>query len=286
MRVRGTYALILVTGPKAFPTNCPNVDNTMVTIQTDFHPMAGFRLRPQSGRARHIPAQAGGFSLLELLVASAVVIVLAAIVFTATKAATRTANSAKAISNLKQTGVLAMTYASDNNNRLPLSATSWESMTQGRITWFQGDLADHSGLEIDWTKPHFLPEIFYDPGLKREREHPWGSFGVNTSIILDEAACRLRYGHTQGISLTVIANPAQKVIYSSTSAGRNSAQFDSSWFFSGASFVQQGMNPSIEHPDPRNSRGAASLFADGHVEKLDVKSMDRATRQRYFVLDP
>jgi prepilin-type processing-associated H-X9-DG protein len=46
------------------------------------------------------------------------------------------------------------------------------------------------------------------------------------------------------------------------------------------------MSPGIEHPDPRNGGGAASLFADGHVEKLDVKSMSRATRQRYFVLDP
>ena len=258
----------------------------MVTMQTDLHPLAGYWLRTQSGGVRPLAARARGFTLLELLVTIALVIVLATIVFTAAKAFSRSANSAKAISNLKQTGVLAMTYASDNNNRLPLSSTSWESMTQGRIRWFQGDLADHSGLKIDWTKPHFLPEIFYDPSLKREREHPWGSFGVNTSIVLDEAACRLRYGHTQGIPLTVIANPARKVISSSSSAGANSARFDSSWYFSGASFVQQGMSPGIEHPEPRNGKGAASLFADGHVEKLDVKSMDRATRQRYFVLDP
>ena len=80
--------------------------------------------------------------------------------------------------------------------------------------------------------------------------------------------------------------PARKVICCSASAGTNSARFDSSWHFSGASFVQQGMSPGIEHPDPRNGGGAASLVADGHVEKLDVKSMDRATRQRYLVLDP
>lgn len=258
----------------------------MVIMQTDLHPLAGYRHRPQSHGSQNLPTRACGFSLLELLVVIVVVIVLATISFTAAKAATRAANASKAVSNLKQTGILVMTYASDNNNRLPLSASSWESMTQGRITWFQGDLADHGGLKIDWQKPHFLPEIFYDPSLQREREHPWGSFGVNTSIILDETACRLRYGHTQGIPLTVIANPARKVIYSSASAGTNSARFDSSWYFSGASFVQQGMSPGIEHPDPRNGGGAASLFADGHVEKLDVKSMDRATRQRYFVLEP
>lgn len=258
----------------------------MVIMQTNLHALAEFRLRPPSGSARPLPARVRGFSLLELLVVIVVVIVLATIAFTAAKAATRAANAAKAVSNLKQTGILVMTYASDNNNRLPLSASSWESMTQGRITWFQGDLADYGGLKIDWKKPYFLPEIFYDTSLKREREHPWGSFGVNTSIVLDETTCRFRFGHTQGIPLTVISNPARKVIYSSSSAGTNSARFDSSWYFSGASFVQQGLSPGIEHPDPRNGGGAASLFADGHVEKLDVKSMDRATRQRYFVLDP
>lgn len=258
----------------------------MDTRQTDHHPNAGCHPRPRSGGALTVPAHAIGFSLLESLVAIVVVIVLATIGFTVTKSATRAAHSAKSVSNLKQMGVLAMGYATDNNNRLPLSATSWESMTQGRITWFQGDLSDHGGLKIDWTKPHFLPEIFYDPLLKREREHPWGSFGVNTSIVLDETACRFRFGHTQGIPLSVIANPAGKVIACSCSAGLNSSRFDSSWYFSGANFVQQGMAPGIEHPEPRMGGGAASLFADGHVEKLDVQSMDRATRQRYFVLDP
>jgi prepilin-type processing-associated H-X9-DG protein len=102
-------------------------------------------------------------------------------------------------------------------------------------------------------------------------------------------SARLPAERAQGFSLLellVIGNPARKVIYCSASAGAISARFDSSWFFSGASFAQQGMSPGIEHPAPRNGGGAASLFADGHVEKLDVKSMDRPTRQRYFVPDP
>lgn len=258
----------------------------MVAIQANPHKKARFKPRLQAGGGHPVAVHACGFSLLELLVAIVVVIILAAIGVIATKAAMRAANSAKAISNLKQTGVFMMNYASDNNQRLPLSSTSWESMTQGRIAWFQGDLADHGCLKIDWTRPHFLPEIFYDPMLRREREHPWGSFGVNTSIVLDETACRFRFGHTQGIPLAAIANPARKVIYCGATAGLNSSRFDSSWYFNGAGFVQQGMNPGIEHPDPRHGGGAASLFADGHVEKLDVGSMDRTVRQRYFMLDP
>ncbi len=263
----------------------------MPTMQRDFNPPAGRRTKLScrttlACATRRFAFTKGGFSLLELLVVILMVIVLATIIFTATRAATRAADTAKAISNLKQTGILAMSYAADNNNRFPLSSTSWDSMNQGRIAWFQGDLAFHGGLQTDWTKSHFLPEIFYDPTLERQREHPWGSFGVNTSIILDETACRFRFGNTLGTPLTSIGNPTRKVIYCSASAGMNSGRFDSSWYFNGANFVQQGMSPSIEHPDPRNSGGAASLFADGHVEKLEVKSMNRATRQRYFVPDP
>ncbi len=40
------------------------------------------------------------------------------------------------------------------------------------------------------------------------------------------------------------------------------------------------------YPDPRNGGKAAALFADGHVENLDVKNMDQVQRRRYFILDP
>jgi prepilin-type processing-associated H-X9-DG protein len=58
----------------------------------------------------------------------------------------------------------------------------------------------------------------------------------------------------------------------------------SAWGIDGRSFVTKGYDPKVG-PDPRNSGGAAALFVDGHVEKLDVKNMDEAKRRALFTLD-
>jgi prepilin-type processing-associated H-X9-DG protein len=57
------------------------------------------------------------------------------------------------------------------------------------------------------------------------------------------------------------------------------------WSFDGEAFVKQGMN-CPDYIDPRHVGKAACLFADGHVEKLDVKNMDETTRRKYFTPDP
>jgi prepilin-type processing-associated H-X9-DG protein len=106
-------------------------------------------------------------------------------------------------------------------------------------------------------------------------QHPWGSFGVNESILGPDS---------EGVLITRISSPAAKVIYCSASGGATS--FKTSWIFTGTDFANQGMSAGIYCPDPRNRGKAASLFLDGHVELLDVKNMDQATRRKYFTLDP
>ena len=49
--------------------------------------------------------------------------------------------------------------------------------------------------------------------------------------------------------------------------------------------MQKGFDPAYG-PDPRYGGKAGALFADGHVERLDVKNMDSATRRKYFILNP
>lgn len=61
----------------------------------------------------------GGFSLTELLVAIAIIVTLAAISVTVTLNLKRRANSAKAVSNLREIGSLTLGLASDRNGRLP-----------------------------------------------------------------------------------------------------------------------------------------------------------------------
>jgi prepilin-type N-terminal cleavage/methylation domain-containing protein/prepilin-type processing-associated H-X9-DG protein len=218
------------------------------------------------------------FTLIELLVVIAIIAILAAIAIPIGQGALRSSSAAKALSHVKQTGVILANYAADNNNHLPLSSGDWAN---GEISWFQPILANYAGLKIDWSKPYFLPDIFYDPSVGKGRQHPFGSFGVNTSIVLDRNSCRTRFGHTKGISLLAIPAPSRKVVY--CSAKENG--WDSTWCLDGNGFAQRGFDEK-SGPDPRHSGGAAALFADGHVEKLDVKNMDQATRRLLFTLDP
>jgi len=218
------------------------------------------------------------FTLIELLVVIAIIAILAALAFLAGKSALLSAKSAQSLSNLKQIGTLVASYAADNNNRLPLSAY-WPSTFV-----FQNILVDHfkdlQKIQYNPEAKLYLPGIFYDPVLKGKNEHPWGSFGVNSAVVLDSN--RYSGGNSKGVGmpLSKIPNPSRKVMCASAIE----PGYASTWGFDGEVFARKGFNPSYG-PDPRNSGRAAALFADGHVEKLDLKNMDEATRKLLFTLD-
>ena len=225
------------------------------------------------------------FTLTELLVVIAIVGGLAALLIPAIKSATNSAKSAEALSNLKQTGVLVANYAAENNNRLPLSAY-WPSLYV-----FQNILTDYfpelKKAPYNSAAKLYLPKIFYDPVLKGKNEHPWGSFGVNSAVVFDSERYDKKYGkgsaRSDGVGLptAMIPTPSQKVIVcSAVEPGRVSA-----WGLDGDVFIQKGFDLTYG-PDPRHGGKAGALFADGHVEKLDVKNMDPVTRRKYFTLNP
>lgn len=218
------------------------------------------------------------FTLTELLVVIAILGGLAALVIPATKTSMLSAKSTKALSNLKQTGVLVANYAADNNNRIPL-AMYWPSQF-----CFQKILRAHF-KELQAMPPYNLakgldlPEIFYDPILRGKAEHPYGSFGVNGGVVWDNN----KIGGPDGVGMpfAVITTPSQKVIYcSATEQG-----WASSWGVDGDVFFKNGYT-SGSGPDPRHGGKVIALFADGHVEKMDVKNMDQASRKKHFILDP
>jgi prepilin-type processing-associated H-X9-DG protein len=218
--------------------------------------------------------------LVELLVVIAIVGGLAALVVPAVKGGINTAKSAKAVSHLQQIGGLVGNYAAENNNQLPYAAV-WGRIFSGQLVYFSRSLAEGTIPGFVYEKPpqtkkRPLPTIFYDPILESNTrpQHSMGAFGVNSSIIPGVWSDAER-----PTSLNNISRPSQKVIMGSmnSTTGNNSG----GWSFDGEVFTKQGMG-SPDYLDPRHGGKAACLFADGHVEKLDVKGMDQATRQLYF----
>ena len=221
------------------------------------------------------------FTLVELLVVIAIVGGLAALVVPAVKNGMNSGKQAKGLSNLKQIGALALTYAADNGGRLPLGYTE-----PGFYPTFGHTLAMYSGW-VDANGKR-LPDIFYDPAVKPDRDNGWGSLGVNISIVLRQQYCVALYGHANGISLTSIPNPSTKVIVASATDPGIKDKCDGSWYFDGGGFAQTGVGGGnyFAYPDPRYGGKAGCLFADGHVEKMDLNNMNQVTRRRHFTLDP
>ena len=229
----------------------------------------------QAGR----PTARQGFTLTEMLVTIVVIVLLGAITFSGGRSALKSARTAEAMTNLKQTGAIIANYTADNNNCIPPSADWGAIMYMGQALFFHRYLNEFAGFSWDEAKEIGpLSNIFYDPFLKGKRQHPWGGFGVNHSIVLNKWDCR-RYGHENGRPLISIPDPSHKVIYCSA----KEANWDSSWLINGDRFANIGWQPN-EGPDARYGGMAGALFLDGHVEKLDVKNMDQAKRRRYFTI--
>ena len=224
------------------------------------------------------------FTLVELLVVIAILGGLAALVVPAVKGGMNTAKSAKAVSHLQQIGGLVGIYAAENNNQLPYAAV-WEKIFSGQLVYFSRSLAEGTIPNFVYAKSpqsdtRPLPKIFYDPILDSNPRptHGMGAFGVNSTMIpgvWSEAE--------KPTSFNSISRPSQKVIMGSMNSKTGS--MSGGWCFSGEDFVNQGID-SADYLDPRHGGKAACLFADGHVEKMDVKNMDQATRRRHFTLDP
>jgi prepilin-type processing-associated H-X9-DG protein/prepilin-type N-terminal cleavage/methylation domain-containing protein len=234
----------------------------------------------QFATTQSIKKSPSAFTLVELLVVIAIVGGLAALVVPAVKGGINTAKSAKAVSHLQQIGGLVGNYAAENNNQLPYAAV-WGKIFSGQLVYFSRSLAEGTIPGFVYEKPpqtkkRPLPTIFYDPILESNTrpQHSMGAFGVNSSIIPGVWSDAER-----PTSLNNISRPSQKVIMGSmnSTTGNNSG----GWSFDGEVFTKQGMG-SPDYLDPRHGGKAACLFADGHVEKLDVKGMDQATRQLYF----
>lgn len=226
-------------------------------------------------------AARSGFTLVEVLVTIAVIVVLVTIVVAGSRSYLFSARSAKAASYLKRTGVLVANYAAENNNRLPPSADWGVIMFGGGLSYFQRYICEFSGVEWNDKDPaRPLPEYFYDPVLEGKRQHPMGSFGVNHSIVLNTWDCR-KFGDESGTPISTISSPSWKVIYCSA----KEPGMDSTWLFTGEDFASKGWQPD-SGPDPRYKDKAGALFLDGHVENLEIKNMNEAKRRRYFTADP
>lgn len=231
--------------------------------------------------------RACGYTLIEILVVVAIIAVLAAVLVPFARSAIESGRTAEATSNLRQIGVLYGNYVADTG-RLPPHRLRDLGLPGTEYPFFQNALRMQAGLprraETEW-----LPEIFYDPIVRKGRRHIWGCFGINGVMVArgdvssyPSTADWLARGPAIGQTPALVSNPSKKVLACTTRG--DGTRFDTGWELN-PNWVAQGGQVN-GGADPRHGGKTLALFVDGHIERLDTDTMDLAERQRYFARDP
>jgi prepilin-type N-terminal cleavage/methylation domain-containing protein/prepilin-type processing-associated H-X9-DG protein len=183
------------------------------------------------------------FTLLEMLVALAIIVVLAALVGAGLSSAQERSAIAQSSQNLRQLGLLAQRYATDNNGFLPV-----RDFVPTQFNWAYAlyPLAYDNKVFPDFvplaTGANLKNTIFYSPVLKPEENTPLRSYAMNNYLAKNHAIYNIADNR---IKLVSVDRPSATVLFAD---GRNSSVLTPS---------------SIQF---RNNGRALICFVDGHVE--------------------
>jgi len=206
----------------------------------------GLSVSPHNGRQQSPPVNArSAFTLIEMLVALAIIALLAVLIFLGLSSARERSAIAQSSSNLRQLGLLAQQYAMDNNGFLP--GRDFSPATAAALQWtkvlyelaygkpFPGWVPSDTGESLKGT-------IFYSPMMKPAEGTPLRSYGINSYLVRNlvfnvEPDNRLRGAAVSRPSATLLFADVRK----SSAASESNIQF-------------------------RNNGRALLCFVDGHVE--------------------
>jgi prepilin-type N-terminal cleavage/methylation domain-containing protein/prepilin-type processing-associated H-X9-DG protein len=179
------------------------------------------------------------FTLVELLVVIAIIAGLAVAVFAGASQIIEKSKSTKSLSNLRQLGMAALTYAAENNGQLPQST--------------------HQGPSLAWTKTlkNYVPAALFISPL--DDTGRFLSYAINDFITMNpfgaEAMDYSRLQNQPSPSRTLFMG-----ILNSSSQNSDHFHFAEDGF-SPADFEQEVWVEIIDH-------SSHYLFVDGHVEVL------------------
>lgn len=205
-----------------------------------------------------------GISLLETLVAVAIVGTLATVILPTISSARSRADTAKCASNLRQLGFGILTYAAESDGFLPPGAT-WDR-----------SISPYLGIE-DWNKVGANTSVLTCPADKRSRPLPTGkyprSYTGSVIKVADQTQGVFGDGGTQvSRKLAAIPQPGLTIMLFESFTNGSGNTLDNEQFMGGFAW-SSGFQTEVSTPKLKNGRLYHQpvmnfLFADGHVESL------------------
>ncbi|MBC2600195.1 type II secretion system protein [Puniceicoccus vermicola] len=224
-----------------------------------------FYRRPHSRLTRYT-----GFTLVEILVAIAIIGLLAGIISAVTHKSIESARLARCQSNLRQIGNLFHLYANDNDGRFPYQITSREN---GALAWdFQlMPYANSYVSDMGYGNAHeeYLgerpPGIFACPASSKDSRGTTqlSNYGVNGTLVRrgNASPAQLR----PQVKVANIVEPAKTYL----AADSNQRTFT---HYSRSDFTEEPAD--AESAADRHVGVINMLFVDGHVETLTLDQID------------
>jgi len=224
----------------------------------------------------------GAFTLVELLIATGLIAVLAALIYTGAHTALERSRITRLVSNLRTVGAATLQYAADHQNRLPASAGGTEYASwQAAVAPYVGEKTLNGGRSLRNKPEEIDRSVFRDP-LDRSTG-AWGSakvprhirnIAINGMASFGSEATGYQTPAPWGASyrlLTSIEQPSKLMLLTT---GQHSSV--------GEEFAGGGMRVRSTHyskGDPeiytRVPGKFYCIFVDGHLEVLDRQTIVR-----------
>jgi len=219
-------------------------------------------LRSQVGRPRYFPeahnksawgispplVRKNAFTLVEVLVVMAILAVLVALGLQMAKSTAEKGKAAKCLGNMRNIGIAALAFASDNNMKLPMTSH------KGAENKWEVTLQPYSGNDIEFKCPS-------DPSKARER-----SYAINDMLTPNPCqAVTLDYSY-----LSKIDRPSETIYFAEATLDFTLDHFHFSQFY-GDQVPPDAFEELVDVH--RHGNQANYLFADCHAEMLSWEAV-------------
>lgn len=229
---------------------------------------------PESNRARHAatrvfpPGQRAGFTLIEMLVVIAIIVILAALLLPALSTAQASGKSANCRNNLKQLAIATQIYSADNEGRLiensptapwvsgsmknPIEATNQTLLRLGKLFPYA------NGLDLYHCPADRSTQL---PGSPRVRSYSMNSWMGSRYMELYQRTNAFRTFVRDSELASAGASRLWLLL------DEHESTIDDGWFL----VTMDDTRPFASMPGTRHNRSYSLNFADGHVELFKLR---------------